>query len=118
MPSSIQKQYFRRVIIIFMISLAIATIGVFLGTVVPSQYFLPIKIIEVIMLIIAFFLDEKGDFLLFLILIYLYIWLVYLSNSTSICVFNRYANDTNDTHSNNYHFYFYCELCHYYKERF
>lgn len=62
MPSSIQKQYFRRVIIIFMISLAIATIGVFLGTVVPSQYFLPIKIIEVIMLIIAFFLDEKRGF--------------------------------------------------------
>ncbi|MCA1024965.1 Bax inhibitor-1/YccA family protein [Cytobacillus kochii] len=73
MPSSIQKQYFRRVIIIFMISLAIATIGVFLGTVVPSQYFLPIKIIEVIMLIIAFFLRRKKGISYFFLFLFTFI---------------------------------------------
>lgn len=73
MSSSIQNRYFRQILIIFVISLAIATLGVFIGTFVPSQFFLPIKIIEVIMLILAFFLRRKKGISYFFLFLFTFI---------------------------------------------
>lgn len=56
-----RRALFQRVLITFIISLLIATVGMYLGQFVPGQLMLPLAIVEVGMIIAAFWLRRKKN---------------------------------------------------------
>lgn len=54
-----QRTLFQKVLTTFIITLLVATVGVYIGQFVPSVYMLPIMIAELILLIAAFWLRRK-----------------------------------------------------------
>ncbi|NLR44893.1 Bax inhibitor-1/YccA family protein [Priestia megaterium] len=54
-----QRSLFQKVLVTFIFSLFISTVGLYVGQYVPPAYFLPLAIAELVMLVAAFMLRKK-----------------------------------------------------------